>query len=381
MARKKICFVVSAPGTAEAFLTDHFKALSANYDIYLVANIESVRTITFDGVKHVENIPIVRSINISKDLNALHRLRSYFKKNKFDAVHSVTPKAGLITALAAKSAGIPVRIHIYTGQVWATRQGAMRTLLKEMDKMIANLNTHLLTDGEAQRQFLISEGVLTEANSRVLGAGSICGANTERFTPSPEEREKQRKELGIGPEKVVFTFMGRLNNEKGIVELLEAFNNMAKKKDNAFLLIFGTDEGGCMNGLNRWENIRPGENFLYYGPTSTPNLSLQAADVFCLPSYREGFGMSAVEAACLGLPVICSDAYGLRDTMIEGETGLRCKVRDSKSLEEAMAKLYNHPALRKKMGEKGRKRILSEFTGEKIVGEWVKFYDSLLTNN
>ena len=88
--------------------------------------------------------------------------------------------------------------------------------------------------------------------------------------------------------------------------------------------------------------------------------------------------MSAVEAACLGLPVICSDVYGLRDTMIEGETGLRCKVRDSKSLEEAMAKLYDDPSLRKEMGVKGRQRILNEFTGEKIVGEWVKFYTNIL---
>lgn len=378
MARKKICFVVSTPSTAEAFLTDHLKALSKNYDIYLVANLGSGKTAIFDGVKHIENIPIVRSININRDLKALRQLRSYFKKNKFDAVHSVTPKAGLLTALAAKSAGIPVRIHIYTGQVWATGTGTMRSLLKGMDKLIASLNTHLLTDGEGQRQFLISEGVLTETNSKVLGAGSICGANTERFNPTHEERERQRKELGISTEKVVFTFMGRLNDEKGIRELIEAFDSIVAKRKNAFLLIFGRDEGGCLKDIERFSNIKSGENFLYYGPTSTPNLSLQASDIFCLPSYREGFGMSAVEAACLGLPVICSDIYGLKDTIIEGETGLRCKVRDSKSLKEAMAKLYDNPGLRKEMGKNGRQRILNEFSGEKIVGAWVNFYNEII---
>ena len=88
--------------------------------------------------------------------------------------------------------------------------------------------------------------------------------------------------------------------------------------------------------------------------------------------------MSAVEAACLGLPVICSDIYGLKDTIIEGETGLRCKVRDSKSLKEAMAKLYDNPGLRKEMGKNGRQRILNEFSGEKIVGAWVNFYNEII---
>ena len=379
MARKKICFVVSRPGTAESFLKDHILALSEKFDIYLVANTEEGYNVDISGLKHIENIPMVRSINISRDLNALRQLRSYFKKTKFDAVHSVTPKAGLLTALAAKSAGIPVRIHTYTGQVWATRNGAMRSLLKGMDKLISSLNTHLLTDGEGQRQFLISEGVLTENNSKVLGAGSICGANTERFNPSHVERERQRTNLGIREEKVVFSFMGRLNDEKGIRELIEAFDSLVTKRKDAFLLIFGRDEGGCLKNIERFSNIRPGENYLYNGPTSTPNLSLQASDIFCLPSYREGFGMSAVEAACLGLPVICSDVYGLKDTIIEGETGLRCKVRDSKSLEEAMAILYDNPVLRREMGKNGRQRILNEFSGEKIVRAWIDFYNEILS--
>lgn len=376
--RKRICFVVAIPGSAQSFLKDHIKALSKDYDVYLAANLDGQPVPDLEGLSGVHHIPIRREISIFNDLKAVMKLASYFREMKFDAVHSVTPKAGLTTALAARMAGISHRIHIFTGQVWATRKGAMRSLLKSMDKVISLLNNHILVDGEPQRQFLISEGVVSERKSRVLGAGSICGANTERFTPSDEERQRQRKELGISPEKVVFSFMGRLNKEKGIRELLSAFDSMAKDCHNAYLLIFGRDEENCLANIGDYKNIRQGENFTFYGPTSTPQLSLQAADVFCLPSYREGFGLSVVEASCLGLPVICSDAYGLADTIVESVTGLKCKVADVPSLESAMRRLYADPAMRKDMGENGRKRVLDLFTGEKIVGAWVDFYKSFM---
>lgn len=376
--RKRICFIVAVTVTAQAFLVDHIKALSKDYDVYLVANLNDNPDFNIEGLKGVKNIPIGREISIFHDLKAVRLLSSYFHKMRFDAVHSVTPKAGLTTALAAKMAGVKHRTHTFTGQVWATRRGAMRKLLKSIDKLIVSLDNHILVDGEAQRKFLISEGVVTEKKSQVLGAGSICGANTVKFTPSGQERKKQRDESGIAPEKVVFTFMGRLNRDKGVYELLQAFNNLVLSCPNAYLLIFGRDEENCISHLNEYPNICDGVNFQYYGLTRTPQLSLQAADVFCLPSYREGFGMSVIEASCLGLPVICSDAYALEDTMVDNVTGLRCKVKDVSSLEEAMKYMYDHPEERKTMGENGRKRVLDIFPGEKIVGAWVNYYKSLL---
>lgn len=376
--RIKICFVVAIPGTAQAFLKDHIKALSKDYEVYLVANLNGQSDYNIDGLSGTQHIPIKREISIFNDLRTVFSLASFFRKMQFDAVHSVTPKAGLVTALAARMAGVKHRIHIFTGQVWATRKGAMRSLLKSMDRLIASLNNHISVDGESQRQFLISEGVVSDTKSKVLGAGSICGANTLKFTPSAEEREKQRKELGISSEKVVFSFMGRLNHEKGIRELLTAFDRLTKYSVNAYLLIFGSDEENCLSNIQEYTNIQDGVNFKYYGSTSTPQLSLQAADVFCLPSYREGFGMSVIEASCLGIPVICSDAYGMRDTMVDNVTGLRCKVGDVDSLETAMKYMYEHPSERKIMGANGRKRVLDLFAGEKIVRAWTEYYNSLL---
>lgn len=376
--RKRICFVVATPASAHAFLKDHIKALSESFDIYLAADYTKYPDFHLEGLKGTHHVPISRQIAVGRDLKAVKALADYFRKMKFDAVHSVTPKAGLITALAGKLAGIKHRTHIFTGQVWATKTGKMRTLLKSIDKLIVGLDNHILVDGEAQRQFLIKEGVLSENNSGVLGAGSICGANTERFTPSEDVRKQQRKELNIPEDAVVYSFMGRLNRDKGIYELLGSFNAIAPDYPNAYLLIFGSDEENCMSDLSGYVNIKPGVNFQYYGKTSTPELSLQASDVFCLPSYREGFGMSVVEASCLGIPVICSDAYALADTMVDNETGLRCKVKDFDTLEKAMVYFYNHPEERKRMGENGRKRVLELFPGEKIVQAWKDYYQDML---
>lgn len=126
----------------------------------------------------------------------------------------------------------------------------MRRMLKSIDRLIATSNNHILVDGESQRQFLISEGVVSDKKSKVLGAGSICGSNTLRFTPNANIRLQQRDLMNIPADKVVFSFMGRLNRDKEILELLSAFNKLATVSPNAFLLIFGRDEENCLSKIN-----------------------------------------------------------------------------------------------------------------------------------
>ena len=366
------------PGTANSFLRDHIQALSQRYDVYIAGNINSKEDISRLDVNDYFQFDIQRSISLFKDAKAIWQLYRYFRRMKFDAVHSVTPKAGMTTAMAARLAGIKHRTHIFTGQVWATRKGIMRWLLKSIDKVTATLDNHILVDGESQRQYIIKNGVVSDKKSRVLGAGSISGVNTDRFQPSPETRERVRKELGFIDQQVVFTFMGRANMEKGIHELLEAFNSIAATRPEAFLLFFGSDEDGCLNSLSNYANIKNGVNFKFYGRTPTPGIHLQASDIFVMPSYREGFGSSVIEASCLGIPVICSDAYGVMDAMVDNETGLRCKVADVLTLQSAMETLLGDADMRKQMGAKGRRRVLENFKGSMITAEWVKFYHDIL---
>ena len=376
--KKKICFVVAVPGTAESFLSNHISALRKEYDVFIAGNINSIDQIEKLEVNDYFNFEIQRNISLGTDIKAVWQLYRYFKRMKFDAVHSVTPKAGMTTAIAARMAGVKHRTHIFTGQVWATRTRLMRWLLKSIDKITAALDNHVLVDGESQRQYIIRNGVVSEKKSCVLGAGSISGVNTDRFLPSEETRKRVRKELGFSKGQVVFTFMGRANKEKGVYELLKAFDNIAATHPEAYLLFFGSDEDGCLSTIPNYPNIKDGENFKFFGRTSTPEIHLQASDVFVMPSYREGFGSSVIEASCLGIPVICSDAYGIMDAMIEGETGLRCKVADVPTLQTAMEALLGNAEMRKRLGDNGRKRVLEKFKGSDITAEWVKFYHEIL---
>ena len=296
----------------------------------------------------------------------------------FNAVHSVTPKAGLVTALAGYFAGVGHRTHIFTGQVWATRKGFMRWILKFMDKIIAGLNNHMMVDGLSQRSFLIKEKVLREGQAEVFHKGSINGVNSNRFAPNEAARKQIREEIGIKNNSLTYIFLGRLTRDKGIDELYEAFNRLAGEIKNVFLLLVGDDEGNYVSKWQTYTNIKDGINFCYYGATPEPEKVLNAGDVFVLPTYREGFGTSVLEAACIGLPCICTDAYGVQDAFIENETGLKCRVGDSNSLYQCMKTMYENPSLVKEMGIKSRQRALKDFNGAVLTECWVDFYKQIL---
>ncbi len=376
--RKKICFVVAIPGTAESFLRDHIKALREEYDVYLMGNITDEKDVAMLDLTGWYQIDINRNISVLHDLKALWQAYRYFRKMPFDAIHSVTPKAGLIAAIAGWLAGIKHRTHIFTGQVWATRKGVMRTTLKMLDKVIARLDNHIMVDSKSQRTFLVKEGVLREGQAEVFRNGSICGVNYERFAPDARARKDIRTEIGIKEGALCYIFLGRLNHDKGIGELYEAFNRLAKETTDVFLLLVGWDEENYLNKLPNYIHIKESENFHYYGSTPMPEKVLNAGDVFVLPTYREGFGTSVLEAACVGLPCICSDAYGVMDAYIENETGLKCKVGDADSLYHCMRKMYDDRELVKRMGEKSRARALRDFDVKDITACWLDFYESIL---
>lgn len=374
--RKKICFVTAISGSAQSFLKDHIEALRKDYDVYYACNYKDEKELAGLNLSGFHRIEIHREISIKNDLIAVFQLMRYLRKMRFDAVHSVTPKAGLITALASWLARIPHRTHIFTGQVWATAHGTRRWMLKTLDKVTATLDNHVMVDGMSQRQFIIDEGVVSEKKSLVLGDGSICGVNTSRFCPNSRVREEWRKKLNLGQDKLVYILLGRMNHDKGVGDLMEAYNRLAGECSNTFLLLVGNNENGYMESLPRYDNLNR-ENFLYYGATPEPQLLLQAADIFVLPTYREGFGSSVIEAQCLGLPVVCSDAYGVMDAMVDEETGLRCHVGDVDGIYKAMKRYHDQRSLIKEHGDNGRKRVLDKFTGERLTKCWVEYYHKL----
>lgn len=372
--KMKICFVVAQPGTARSFFKEPIKVLSQHYDIYLAANIKETDDLSDMNLAGYRSIPIERRPNIKEDLKALKMLTAYFKEMKFDAVHSMSKKASLLTSIAGRRAKIPYRLHHFTGQMWCVMTGLRKLFYKHMDTFIVWSDTHMLVDGESQRDYLVQTGILKQGQATVLGKGSICGINTQRFYQNEEARKQIRAELKLSDDKVVYIFLGRLKREKGAYELFDAFNQMAASCPNAVLLLVGADEEKCMDRLNEYPNLKNGENIIYYGYTQKPEDLYNASDVYVLPTYREGFGLSILEASATGLPVITSDTYGVRDSIIENETGLRCRTYDVETLKDCMVRLYNDGDERKRLGQNGIKYVHDYFTIEQICGAWLEYY-------
>ena len=370
---KKICFVVSSPMTVKSFLKEPISRLSKFYDVFLIVNLNNSDSSLLRDLplKKIVNFRIERKINIVNDFICLVKLIMFFKQNRYDVIHSISPKAGLISMLAGYFTYIPTRVHTFTGQVWSTKKGILRFILKKIDSLISLCATNLLVDSKAQLIFLRNQGVKKKIN--ILGNGSICGVSLKQFKPTINVRKKQRKKMKILERETVFMFLGRINKDKGVIDLIEAF----KKIDSAGLLcslyIVGNDEDKIRSKYKFDQS-----NIHFYPYEKNPENILQACDVFCLPSYREGFGMSIIEASALEKPIICSDVYGLQDTIIEGQTGLRHKVGDINDLKHKIEFALSNPKKMEKMGINGRMYVSKNFDQVFLLSEWEKFYRRIL---
>lgn len=376
LPKPKICFITASELTVRWFLLDQLNALSQRYDVTLIVNTDNADFLADTGVQvRVLPVRIERKISLWQDGLALLHLMQIMRREQFAAVHSVTPKAGLLAMLAAAICRVPVRIHTFTGQVWATRTGNARRLLKLLDTVTAGLTTHLLVDSNSQRQFLIDERVTSAAKASVLGHGSISGVDVKRFPPNLHNRQKVRADLSLNETDVVFMYLGRLNADKGLLDLAAAFAQSAQA--NWHWVIVGPDEADLMPELMRiCEKVAAQFHFL--GRSQAPEVEMAAADVFCLPSYREGFGTVLIEAAAMGLPVLASRIYGITDAVVEGKTGL---LHAPKSIEEIAAKmrlLADDAELRKRLGEQGMVRARRDFSQAYVTGEVLAFYERLV---
>jgi glycosyltransferase involved in cell wall biosynthesis len=375
---KSIGIIVSSPFTVMAFLTDQIDALSRSYQVCLVLNVEKSASLPdLNGKAEVIAAPIVRNVSVLRDLYALLFLVALFSRRRFDAIHSVTPKAGLLATLAGSIARIPVRIHTFTGQVWATRSEPIRRMLKTADRMLARLATHLLVDSPSQRDFLLSEGVVSAEKSRVLANGSICGVDTLRFRPDSESRKKIRQREGIPEDSAVFLYVGRLKVDKGVLDLAQAFARLGMDYGEYWLLIVGPDEEGLRPCIDKiCSSVASRLRFI--GLSTAPQDYMAAADVLCLPSYREGFGSVIIEAASVGVPAVASNIYGITDAIEHGATGLLYAAGDVADLHLKMKQMMDDPESRAKMGANARLRARCRFSKELVTSALLDFYGSVV---
>ncbi len=375
-----IMFVATTALSVNAFFKNHLVALSKHYKIIVGINTCEYQLLPeIANLVELHHIPFARQIDILSDISSLYRLTMLIDKIKPISIQSINPKSGLLTMIASWICRVPIRIHIFTGQVWVTKSGFSRWLLKSCDRLIAVLANSLLTDSPSQRQFIVDEGVAKAQDIHVLCDGSICGVDAERFKPDEESKARVRDPLGIPEDATVALFMGRIKREKGVLDLAKAFSTHQSDLYNLYLVFAGPDEESLRKEILKLTSSR--SNYVrFVGSVTNPEDFYAAVDFLCLPSYREGFGLVTIEAAAAGIPTLASRIYGITDAIVDGVTGILHEPGDSLEIAKGLQKMAGNPKSRQAMGIAAKKRALERFSATRIVDAHLSYYQLLIQN-
>ena len=300
-------------------------------------------------------VPMERHISLFRDVISLWRMYSVFRKEKPDLVHSITPKAGLLSMIAAWLARVPVRVHTFTGLVFPTASGFKRTLLKTTDRLTCLFASHIVSEGQGVKSDLESNGI-TGKPLTILGNGSLCGVDTGWFSPDAPEVVAAAAQKSAD----VFTYVcvGRLVGDKGINELVEAFVKVNAANPNTRLMLVGDMEEALdplsATTLEKIENCKAIRRVDFQNDVRP---WLAQADVLVLSSYREGFPNVVLEANAIGIPAIVTDINGANEIVDKGVTGLVVPPKSADALCDAMLEMLSNRSELPEMGAKARKRV------------------------
>lgn len=325
-----------------------------------------------DGFHCVE-VPMERHISVVHDLISLIRMIDAFRKEKPQVVHSMTPKAGMICMVAACLTRVPVRIHTFTGLVWPTATGLKRKILMMTDWLTCACATHVIPEGQGVLNDL-KNGNITKKPMKVLGYGNVRGVDMERFAPA---RFVPKKDAGL----FTFVFVGRIVGDKGINELVEAFVRLHDVHKNTRLVLVGNYEDNLdpVSDITR-KLIDTNEGIEACGPKYGDDL-LQMyvnADCFVMPSYREGFPNTVLEAGAMGLPSIVTDINGSREIIENEKNGLIVPSKNADALHVAMERMLTDDNARERMVGNARTMIASRFERGFVQKCQIDFYKDLL---
>jgi glycosyltransferase involved in cell wall biosynthesis len=370
----RLCFVSTIAWPLRVYIGPHILKSAETCDVTLVASgVSELDDGYFSSSIHRKDIQIPRKITPLADMVALVKLWHHLKTGNYHCVHSIMPKAGLIAMLAGTLARVPVRFHTFTGQVWVTRKGPVRWLLMFMDKLIGRLATGVLTDSFSQKDFLVANHIVKAEKVAVLGSGSVAGVDATRFSPNRAAREVVRRDFGIGAQDFVFMFVGRLNRDKGISELLQAFAQISCDYPEVRLILVGPDEDGYEARIADLP-LAVNRKIHRIDFTPRPEMYMAASDVICLPSYREGFGSVLIEAAACGVPAVASRIYGITDAVVDRLTGILHEPGNINEIVAAMSRMIRDTQMRIQMGTAARARACECFSQDHITAAFLDFY-------
>ncbi len=395
------------------FLNQHFDVIAiSGHDDHLdiVRNREGVETI---------DVKIERQISPTKDLISLIKLYIAFKNEKPQIVHSITPKAGLLSMIAAYFAGVPVRIHTFTGLIFPSKTGILKELLIFLDKVLCRFATDIYPEGLGVKNDLIAFKI-TKKPLKIIANGNVNGIDVDFFNGNINDNgndngndnindnsndningndnsndnsndndnindninDNLKKELNINEKDFVFIFVGRLVKDKGINELVNVFMKINSENPNTKLLLVGPFEQDIDPVLPEiFTIINTHKSIIAVGHQSDVRPYFSIANCLVFASYREGFPNVVMQAGAMNLPSIVTDINGCNEIIVDGQNGLIIEPKNENSLYNAMQLVLLDLDLIHKMKSKSRDMIVTRYDKNVVWSALLEEYNQSIYNS
>jgi glycosyltransferase involved in cell wall biosynthesis len=375
----KIIRVVTANYCIPAHLHNTLLRIPDGFQIYIIGDNVKAYAEVYKNVVFID-IPIRRNFSFFSDIYAFTRLVFHFIKIKPDVVHSLMTKAGLFAALAGKLTGVKIRLHTFTGQVWAYKKGLSRQLLKFVDKFICFFNTDCLTDSPSQSNYLFINGIAKNSKPlRCIMRGSLSGVDLMRFN---RERlsiihEELRIKLDFKNTDFILGYIARKSLDKGCIDMLKIFLKIRQSFANVKLIYIGPDESNGQVSAFFDGNPTLKEDVTNIGFVHNHEHYLGICNLLCLPSYREGFGSIVIDAAALGIPTVGYEIPGLVDSVVNDSTGKLVKCGDMDAFVEVTEYFVRNPNVLQEYSTRSRTNAVNFFDADLMNDSLYEIYKSL----
>ncbi len=331
---------------------------------------------TAENAKAFE-VSMQREISPLRDLVSLWKLYRLIRSYRPTIVNASTPKAGLLGMLAARLAGVPVRVYLLRGLRLETARGAKRFVLGITERLASACASVVVCECGSLRKTYVDRGLVRPEKAIVLGEGSCNGFDTDRFRVDASQKKQSqelRSQLGIPTDEPVIGFIGRLTRDKGIAELGQAFERTLAVFPNAWLLLVGEYESGDAVREEIIEKLESCPRVIKIGFVNEPKPYYALMDVLAFPTHREGFGAVAAEASAMETPVVGFRVTGVVDAVQDGVTGTLVPTGDAEAFATALMNYLGDPQLRSAHGKAGRERMLKCFRPETVWQSWRELY-------
>ena len=384
----KICFVTTSSVSIESFILPCVGELERKkFEVSFVTSCKKGFIEKCPASVKIYDFSVDRGFDFFGTFLAARKFKKLCLQEKFDMVVYATPNGALYGSLGAKAAKVPCRILAQWGMRYVGFDGFKRFIIKNIEKISCRRSTDIRNVSHKNRELAINDGMYKPDKCKVLGAGGTIGVDLDvyKLEDVPLNRDKIRNAYNIPGDAVVYSFVGRLCRDKGVGELLSAFDSLSENCTNAYLMLIGGIDDNSMLEKSVLDRAKENPRVVFCGavPNESVAMYLAAADVLVHPTYREGFGMVLQEAAALALPTITTDIPGASEAIVDNVTGILAQKGDVLSLRDAMLKLLDLE-LRVRLGKAGRQRVEKAFERsmmiERMVDDYLEIYHSRIND-